>query len=469
MSKMMQGTGSQNINQEHPEALSEREMEILKLVVTGATNQQIALALIISVNTVKAHLRNIFAKLGVESRTEATLYAIQHGLVQVAQSPAEATLPAGERELLNSLATQVASLPSSGFAHWPLFPLQRALMLVALLIVIIVAVWPRARATSSPIGGRLVDVPKTSSQGAQPEHASRWQTKAQMPTSRARFAQAQVDGAIYVIGGLTTQGWSVQVDVYDSALDRWERRASKPTAVSNVGAAVVKGLVYVPGGLDEKNTVRDILEVYDPRSDTWSVAAALPAPVCAYAIAAVEDGFYLFGGWDGQHYLDSVYHYEVDTATWRREAPLKAARGFAAAAMVGGRIYLVGGLDETTEYGLCESYDPALYAAGEDPWRTLSSMNQGRAGHGVAVSEGYLYVVGGGWDSYLAYNERYDVANDAWSTFESPLLGEWRTLGLSAVSDQSGTFLYAIGGWNGQYLSVVQAYSASYRVYVPQT
>jgi DNA-binding NarL/FixJ family response regulator len=56
--------------------LSEREREVVELLVQGQTNKDIAQALFLSVRTIEAHLRSIYAKLGVRSRTEAVLWAI---------------------------------------------------------------------------------------------------------------------------------------------------------------------------------------------------------------------------------------------------------------------------------------------------------------------------------------------------------------------------------------------------------
>jgi DNA-binding NarL/FixJ family response regulator len=65
------------------EALTDREMEVLRLVAMGASNKDVARALSISVRTVQVHLTNIYGKLDVRSRTEAALYAIRQGWVSV--------------------------------------------------------------------------------------------------------------------------------------------------------------------------------------------------------------------------------------------------------------------------------------------------------------------------------------------------------------------------------------------------
>ncbi len=63
------------------EALSERELEVLQVVAAGKSNKEIADRLSISVYTVQVHLRNIYGKLGVASRTEAVTVALRRGWI----------------------------------------------------------------------------------------------------------------------------------------------------------------------------------------------------------------------------------------------------------------------------------------------------------------------------------------------------------------------------------------------------
>jgi DNA-binding NarL/FixJ family response regulator len=63
------------------EELSARELEVLRLLVAGASNRQLAQQLQLSENTIKTHISRIFGKLGVQSRAEAVAVALQRGLV----------------------------------------------------------------------------------------------------------------------------------------------------------------------------------------------------------------------------------------------------------------------------------------------------------------------------------------------------------------------------------------------------
>jgi NarL family two-component system response regulator LiaR len=68
------------------EQLTERESEVLRLIAKGRANKEIAAELSIGEKTVKTHVSNILMKLDVQSRTQAALYAAQHGLVSLDSS-----------------------------------------------------------------------------------------------------------------------------------------------------------------------------------------------------------------------------------------------------------------------------------------------------------------------------------------------------------------------------------------------
>ena len=63
------------------EPLTKRELAVLRLVASGASNPDIADQMSISINTVKTHIKNILSKLQLENRTQAATYALQRGLV----------------------------------------------------------------------------------------------------------------------------------------------------------------------------------------------------------------------------------------------------------------------------------------------------------------------------------------------------------------------------------------------------
>jgi len=83
ISKLTQSKKEQQewANNTLPSPLSKREIQVLKMVACGATNMEIAQTLIVSPHTIKSHITHIFNKLGVKSRTQASVWASQHHFV----------------------------------------------------------------------------------------------------------------------------------------------------------------------------------------------------------------------------------------------------------------------------------------------------------------------------------------------------------------------------------------------------
>jgi len=449
---------------EYGEPLSEREKEILRLVATGVTNREVGHRLSISVNTVKVHLRNIFTKLGAESRTEATMIAVQEGWVTVegAGEPA----PGGEPAAAIESAEDESAAPALEAAPEPPLPRFKRVALVAALLLVVIgiaATWP----TSRPQPGSGPDLPLDRPQEQPPAAPSgdssiSWREQAQMPTRRAYLALAAVKDQrqIVAIGGRTPEGITAAVETYDPVDDLWARGSDKPTPGVYISAAVIGTDVYVPGGCDDAGIPTQVVEVYNAEADSWREVNSLPEPRCAHALAAWGEKLYLFGGWDGEQYVATVYVYDPQADTWAEIVPLDTPRGFAAATSLGNFLYVVGGYEGERELTTCTVYDPAT-----ETWAACAPLAVGRGGLGLVSLGGHLYAIGGGgWTSYLGFNERYNPASDTWSPIETPLIGEWRSPGVVVFE----TTIYTVGGWNGDYLSLNQVYEPlPFRIFIP--
>lgn len=418
--------------------LSEREIEILRLVAAGKSNKDIAQELYISSNTVKVHLRNIFAKLEVATRTEASMRAVRAGLIA---SPA---LPAPE-------TPAHPPPPPAATPTRPQNPLQT--LIVGGIVLLIALLGGIAYRLFRPTPGE-----SAASLPAQLTVENSWSEQPSLPAPRTRLAAVVLDQHFYLIGGEVNGAPSADLLRFDPDSAAWETLPAKPTPVSEIQAAVLGGRIYVPGGRRASGEVSAALEVYNPEDAAWSAGAQLPVGLSAYSLAAFEGKLYVFGGWDGSKFVDTVFAYDPDADRWTEKSALPVAAGFSAAAASAGKIYVAGGFDGQSPLAGIHIYSPERDQSGGNPWDAGAPMPQPRYGMSLTGVADKLYLIGGLGSAGGHFSQmEYTPGTDVWQVFENPLAAEWSHFGAAA----EGTNIYVYGGEQG---GAVTGRALSYQV-----
>jgi DNA-binding CsgD family transcriptional regulator/N-acetylneuraminic acid mutarotase len=453
--------------------LSERELDVLRCLAQGATNKDIASDLTISENTVKVHLRNIYTKLDVSSRTEATTAAMQQGYImlpgqeQMLQSemtqfsetvPSEATLPspaanAHEEKTLAAMTAEEKTAPSSRHL------LRMAIIGIFAVIALIAALYL----------GQQLAAPEPAGTSAEPftEIAlgnSHWLESRPMPDARANMAVAAVGLDLYQIGGETAGGVDGVVHVFNSVDRVWRTAAGKPTAVADASAAELYGEIYVAGGRLPDGQPTTAVEAYSPTQDAWRPVAPLPHPVSGGLTLSDGAFLYLLGGHDGRAFADTAYVYDPAEDSWRPLPPIPQPAAFASGGALTGKLIIVGGENESGELSTCHLYDPA-----EETWSECPDMLLPRKGAGSAVLLNKLYVIGGmAQDEAITYSEMYDPDSENWQIINTPMLADttgWLHPGVGQIE----TRIYALGGRAGEdFLDSTYVFAPLvYQTYIP--
>jgi DNA-binding CsgD family transcriptional regulator/N-acetylneuraminic acid mutarotase len=443
--------------------LSEREREILRLVATGVSNKEIAQKLYISTNTVKVHLRNIFSKIGAASRTEAAMFAVSNGLVPEVQN-AGGDQPGDVSGIQDSYTSVRGGLfPTSSIQVTTAEPdrsLFRPIWFLGV-IVLFAAIFFGYQLLNRQ--QPVVGAPQT--QVNIPTPQAHWRELSQMPTPRFGLALAAYDNKLFAIGGERKSGVTGTLERYDIEKGTWQALSPKPTAVEDVDAEVISGKIFVPGGKLANGSVTNVLEIYDPQQDVWLKGSPLPVAMSGYALASFEGRLYLFGGWDGQHYLDSVFRYDVASDRWTQLPSMPVKRAFAGAAASGDRIFVLGGRNQDGTLATNTVYMPNNENQNGSAWSEAAPLPEGRYAMGVTSIAGFIYLVGGVAESRAELPLMvYLPSNNTWSISSAQGIQPVSYPGVVAVE----AFLYSVGGqYGGAPIANLQTYQAMTMIAVP--
>lgn len=432
--------------------LSEREIDIIRLVATGASNKEIAQKLFISPNTVKVHLRNIFGKLNVVSRTEATMVAIGKGWVD---SPKTENVFDSSQNDSDNLNEQVIGPPQK---KNPI--IQFGLPIFSIVILIVLGIFTVTLINNQRAASQTTPPSSNSTQSNQ-----RWNALTSLPESLNDMAVIRYEQSLYLIAGTTPSGTSNEVNIYDVNSDTWLKGSPKPTAVSQVQAASLGEKIYIPGGMDANGEILSAVEVYDPREDLWDSHANLPTPLSRYALIAFEGRLYLFGGWDGIDYLSDILVYDPVSDQWSKFSQLPQPLADSAVVLVGGAIHIVGGVNDQGAQSTHYLFFPQRLMDGKNAWENASPLPQARYGMGICVLADMVYIAGGSDElgSRLPVIQ-YLPLSDQWMEIDQPL----QDIGLYPAVLPYETRLYVMGGEVGDELrDDNQVYQAVYTILVP--
>lgn len=425
--------------------LSSREIEILTLIAEGKSNKEVADVLCISINTVKVHVSNIYQKINISSRTEATLYAIENGIVSPVLPP-------------ESESSESKSIPNEVLTDGESFTLKRKFLpvlgiLVIITFVFIVYLFRTTDARNETESSLMVNFLSK----------DRWHSYNSLQMPRSNFATASYESNIYAIAGNSEAGPSNNIEMFSKSDDSWSSLKNKPTAVTNVGAVLIGEKIYIPGGEINDSNVTDKLEVFDPRRNTWEEKSNLPFGLSEYASVAFAGNMYLFGGWDGSKINDIVLKYDPEQDDWIKLSKLPYPLMSVNAVQLENRILITGNAKRDALQTDLISYYPDRDVLGENPWESAISLPLTGSINCLFNLLEEIYAVVDNQDTTDFFI--YDIHNKAWQ-----LIGEsdFLTVKGSGCSIMNGE-LFLIGGTeaDGSFSNQLIGYKMIYSISLP--
>jgi hypothetical protein len=231
-----------------------------------------------------------------------------------------------------------------------------------------------------------------------------WTAQAPLNVRRSDHgAAAGKNASIYAFGGFNfTSGTLASAECYSVTANKWTVVASLNVARDFLsGGADSQGRIYAIGGsTSDVNPAgaSSVVERYNPSQGLWTAVASMNKKRIAPAVATGADGkIYALGGMDETGaVLNSVECYSPTANTWTFVASMPTARSAAAAAAVGNRIVVIGGSTGASSFAGPATNKVESYNTSNGVWSTLPVVPTARFYLGAATGlDGRIYAVGG--------------------------------------------------------------------------
>jgi len=285
----------------------------------------------------------------------------------------------------------------------------------------------------------------------------KWSSAAKAPIGRTEGASVAVNGKLYVFGGYY-KGWvgTFEADAYDPVANKWTVLAPEPQPITHPAYATDGRYVYLAGGYvsdpvkgSQKFATVNVWR-YDTQTNTWSAFAPLPAARGAGAMVLLGRQLHYLAGTDAG-LIGRTDHWalNLDDASpkWVASTPLPVSRNHTTAAVLNGKIYLVGGQADTNDSA--PSADVLMW----DPnnpgsWSYVKPLPKPLSHQALVVANGKLIAIAGLATGHVVQSGVwvYDPTTNAWSSAAA--------LPIPLISPNAAVIGNELIVTNGLYLSI---------------
>jgi len=279
-----------------------------------------------------------------------------------------------------------------------------------------------------------------------------WERVASLPVANGGFFSGVVDGNLLMAGGTAWEGdtklWLDQIWSYDSASDTWQKAGRLPAAVAYPGSGYNRNALWFTGGSSGTETHRTLWKV-GPKATLEKVATLDHGAVYA-ASALIGSTLYLVGGTDDQARLDRLTNtfiaIEVTTGATKRLANYpETTLTTATAAAVGNQLFVFGGARWDAPAKTVANHSSAYsYSPDTQRWEPLPPLPFAVRGlTAVALDANHILIAGGYRSAEVGFVADALIFNVKTQTYSRTLPLPYAAM-VSLV--QNGEWLYCIGG-----------------------